>query len=146
VYQDQINGFQLDYPAGWTVLPNTQIGPRGSQAQLLSPGATPQALAEGDTNLSVTVYLWDPKNDLAAYVTHRRTAWEGGGFTIVRESKGDLMDGRKEMDFVVRAPDGQPAYFLFTNLGENYLEIAGEGGISLVEEIAHTLRPLNFKP
>jgi hypothetical protein len=56
------------------------------------------------------------------------------------------MDGRKEMDFVVKTPDGLQAYFLFTTHGEQYLEIAGEGDLGLIQDIAHTLRPLNFQP
>ena len=145
-YRDETNGFELDYPTDWSSNPNTQIGSRGSQALLLSPGASAETLPEGGTRISITIYLWDPKNDLATYVTHRKTAWDGSLSTVEVEHKGDLVDGRKEMDFIVNAPDGVQAFFLFTNLDERYLEISGEGDLGLVQEIAHTLRPLNFTP
>ena len=145
-YKDETNGFELDYPSNWGVDPNSQTGSRGSQAQLFSPGTTAETLADGGSRLSITVYQWDPKNDLAAFVTQRRTAWDASGFSILQESKGDLVDGRKEMDFVVQAPDKVQAFFLFTTNGQNYLQVAGEGNLTLLQEIAHTVRPLNFEP
>jgi len=145
VYRAETEGFELDYPADWTALPIQQIGSRGSQGQLFSPDTTAESLATGGSRLGVTIYLWDPKNDLAAYVTHRKTAWDASGSSIVKESSGDLTDGRKYMSFVVQAPDNGQAFFLFTGLGEKYLEISGEGNLALVEEIARTVRPLGFK-
>jgi hypothetical protein len=141
-YRDEANGFELDYPAGWTITPNQGIGSRGSQAQILSPGTTAEGLAPGGTRVSITIYQWDPKNDLAAYVAQRRTAWDGGGYTIIQAGSGVLSDGRNEMHFVVEAADQQQAYFLFTMLGENYLQIAGDGDLGLIKDIALTFRPI----
>src|SRR5512135_2299152 len=141
-YTDEANGFKLDYPQGWTVVPNTALGSRGSQALLLSPGTTADKLASGGTRISITVYAWDPRNDLASFVTHQAAAWQASGFTTIVENKGDLRDGRKEMDFIVQTPDDVRAYFLFTTNGDKYLQIAGEGDLALVADVAHTLRPL----
>lgn len=140
IYKDEANGFELKYPAGWTLIPNRQIGSRGAQAQLFSPGTTAEMLAAGGTRLSITIYDWDPKNDLAAYVIQRKIAWDASGFTLIKEDKGDLADGRKEMHYIVENPEKQPAFFLFTTVGEKYLQIAGEGDLDLIKEIAHTLR------
>src|SRR5512141_1320662 len=74
IYRDETNGVELQYPSGWTVVPSMEIGPRGSQAQLRGPGVTDQALPAGSSRVSVNVNLWDPKHDLAAYVTQRKTA------------------------------------------------------------------------
>jgi hypothetical protein len=145
-YKVESEGFELDYPADWTSVPFNQVGSRGSQGLLLSPGTTAEMIPAGGSRVSLTVYLWDPKNDLAAYAAHRRGAWDSGGYSIVKESSGDLMDGRKYMSYVVRAPDDQQAFFLVTSLGQSYLEIAGEGNLALVEEIARTMRPLGIKP
>jgi hypothetical protein len=136
----------LDYPSGWTLVPNKQIGSRGSTAQLFSPGSTAEKLLVDGTRIGITVYLWDPKNDLAAYAANRKTAWEGGGSTIISETSGELADGRKQMSFTVQGPDKMQAFFLLTTLGENYLAISGDGNLKLIEEIALTTRPLNFKP
>jgi hypothetical protein len=145
-YRDEPNGFELDYPSGWMVSPNTQIGSRGSQAQLLSPGATAEQLPDGASRVGITIYLWDPKNDLAAYVDHRKLAWQSGTQTIESEGEGELVGGRHEMDFVVRGVDGARALFLFTTLGDRYLEISGEGNLELIREIARTLRPVDYGP
>ena len=38
------------------------------------------------------------------------------------------------------------AFFLFTTLGDRYLEISGEGDLPLIREVASTLRPLDSTP
>jgi hypothetical protein len=86
-YTAEANGLKLDYPADWTASPNTQIGSRGEQALLLSPGTTAETLPEGGSRVSITLYRWDPEGDLASYVTQRRTAWDASGFTIVVEKR-----------------------------------------------------------
>jgi hypothetical protein len=92
------------------------------------------------------VYLWDPKNDLVAYVDHRKFAWESGTQTIESQQESDLAGGRHEIDFIVRGADGARAFFLFTTLGDRYLEVSGEGDLALIREVALTLRPLDANP
>lgn len=140
IYKDEANGFELDYPADWTQIPNEQIGSRGSQALLFSPGSTAESLAPGGTRLIITIYDWDPKYDLASYVTQRKIAWDASGFTILKEGKGDLSDGRKEMHYILESPEKQLSYSLYTTVGEKYLQIAGDGDLALIEEIVRTLR------
>jgi hypothetical protein len=141
-YIDESAGFELDYPVEWTLDPSSQIGVRGGQAALLSPGTTLETLADGGTRLTITTYLWDPKNDLDAYVAQRKVAWDASGFAIARGEQLKLADGRAAYIFVVQTPE-QPTFMLFTTTGEDYLQIGGEGDLMLIEEIARTLRPLN---
>ena len=145
-YRDEVNGFELDYPSEWSIEPNTQIGSRGSQAQFLSPGTTAEMLPEGGSRLSIVVYEWDPKGDLAAYVTHRRSAWAASGFKVLDGPARQLADGRPASDFFIEAPDGALAYFLLTTSGDQYLQLAGEGDLQLLETMANTLRPLGHQP
>jgi hypothetical protein len=141
-YRDEANGFELYYPSNWSLEPNTVIGSRGSQAQLFSPGTTAETLAEGGARLSIVVYDWDPKGDLAAYVAQRRAAWDASGFKVMNGSQSALVDGRPASDFFIEPPDGSLSYFLFTPVGDRYLQLAGEGDLALIETIARTLRPL----
>lgn len=141
-YIDESAGFELDYPADWTLDPSSQIGVRGGQALLLSPGTTLETLADGGTRVSITTYIWDPKNDLDAYVAQRKVAWDASGFAITREEQWQLADGRTAYVFTVNTPE-VPTFTLFTTVGEDYLQIAGDGNQALVEEIARTLRPIN---
>jgi len=141
-YTDARAGFELDYPATWTLDPSSQIGVRGGQALLLSPGTTAETVASGGTRVSITTYLWDPKNDLDAYVAQRKVAWAASGFAITREEQWPLADGRTAYVFVVQTPE-QPTFTLLTTIGQDYLQIGGDGDAALVEEIAHTLRPLS---
>ena len=135
--------------SSWTIQPTglrIQIrssAPALQQAQLFSPGTTAEKVAPGGSRLSITVYQWDPKRDLVAYVAHRRSAWDASGFKVRDGSLAQLSDGRPASDFFVEAPDGVLAYFLLTTVGDQYLELAGEGDLALLESIAQTLRPLS---
>jgi hypothetical protein len=109
---------------------------------LLSPGTTPETLPEGGSRIAITVYQWDPKNDLAAYQAHRKTAWIDSGSIILSENTWELADGRLAVNLVVQGPDKAQTFILLTTVGEDYLEVSGEGNLTLVEEIARTLQPL----
>jgi hypothetical protein len=141
-YTDESAGFALDYPSDWTLDPSSQIGVRGGQALLLSPGTTIETLPDGGTRVAIVTYVWDPKNDLDAYIAQRKVAWDASGFAITREEAWELPDGRAAYVFEVNTPE-TPTFMFFTTVGEDYLQIAGEGDQALIEEIARTFRPLN---
>jgi hypothetical protein len=106
--------------------------------------ANAATLPAGATRLSATVYQWDPKNDLAAYVATRKTAWESSGFTILEEEQLVLELGLPGVQFTVQTPDGT-AIFLFAAIGDRYLELSGEGDLELVKEIVQRVRPISVK-
>ncbi|HEY3476125.1 MAG TPA: hypothetical protein VGK56_16040 [Anaerolineales bacterium] len=144
-YINEAAGFALDYPASWTV--NEQVvGPRGTQVQFLSSPELADAatLPEGATRVNATIYQWDPKNDLEAYVATRRTAWEASGFEILEEEPLVLELGLPAVRFTVQTPETQ-AIFLFAALGDQYLELSGEGDLDLVREIVSRVRPITIK-
>jgi len=99
-------------------------------------------LPEGGTILTVTNQLWDPKNDLEAFINQRKIAWEASGITIMTEESLTLADGRAATEFIVQGVDDSQAYFLLTTNGENYLVFSGNGDLTLLSEIAHTIRPI----
>ena len=140
-YVDERAGFAFDYPAEWALDPSSQIGTRGGYALLTSPGTTAETLGEGGTRISISAYLWDPKGDIDAYVAQRKIAWDASGFAIVSEDGWQLADGRDARIFIVKNPN-QPVYNIFTTIGDDYLQIGVEGDMTLAEEIARTLRPL----
>jgi hypothetical protein len=145
-YQDDTAGFALDYPADWSIQPASLAGPRGSQALLLPPGKAAETLTGGDTHLALTIYIWEPQHDLAAFVAQRQAAWDGSGTTILAETPWSWGGDRQAISFVTQGPDGVQAFFLFTAVGENYLQISGEGDLALVAEMAYSLRPLHAQP
>ena len=144
-YINEAAGFALDYPSGWTV--NEQVvGSRGTQVQFLSSPELADAatLPEGATRVHATIYQWDPKNDLEAYVATRKTAWEASGFEILEEEPLVLELGLPAVRFTVQTPETQ-AIFLFAALSDQYLELSGEGDLDLVREIVGRLRPISVK-
>ena len=142
-YINDSASFALDYPAGWTVN-EMVVGPRGTQIQFLSAPELAEAasLPEGATRVSANIYQWDPKNDLAAYVDHMKTAWEASGFTILDEQELMLDLGVPARQFTVQTAEGQ-AVFLIAALGDQYLVVSGEGDLDLVKEIAQRVRPIS---
>lgn len=143
VYLDEVNGFALDYPIGWTVK-ETMSGERGSQSVLLSSPEIAD-LAEvpaGETRLAITIYQWDPKSDLAAFADSRKTAWGASGFVILQEEPLTLELGLAAIGFLVQTPDGLTVPFLFAALGDQYLSLSGEGDLALAREIMLRLRPI----
>ena len=143
VYVNEEAGFALDYPTNWTVN-EMVIGSRGTQIQFLSRPDLAEAatIPEGETRLSATIYLWDPKNDLAAYVQHMKEAWSASGFTILDEQQLTLEQGLPAELFTVQTPDAQ-TLFLVTALQDQYLVIGGEGNLDLAKQIVERLRPIS---
>jgi hypothetical protein len=142
-YINEEAGFALDIPASWTTQAGV-VGSRGTEIHFLSSPDIAEAatLPEGATRLSATIYQWDPKNDLAAYVANRKTAWEASGFTILEEQSLTLEQGLPAVQFTIQTPDTQ-SVFLVTALKDQYLVLAGEGDLDLVKQIVQRLRHIS---
>lgn len=144
-YINEVAGFALDYPTGWTVN-EVVVGPRGRQVQFVSSPEIAElaTLPEGATRVNATVYQWDPKNDLDAFIANQKTAWESSGFTILEEEELVLELGLQAVRFTVQTPEAD-AVFLVVALGDQYLVLSGEGNLELVKEIVQRLRPISVK-
>jgi hypothetical protein len=142
-YINETAGFALDIPTGWTVN-EMVVGDRGTQVQFLSAPELAEApvVPEGATRLNATIYQWDPKNDLGAFVAQQKTAWESSGITILEEEQLVLEQGLPAVRFQVQAPDAE-LILLMAALGDQYLVLSGEGDLALVDEIVQRLRPIN---
>lgn len=142
-YRDDEADFEFDYPVGWAFDPGEQQS-RGGYVQFYSwewnPGDPIEPLPTGDSVLTVTVLNWDPKNDLEAFVDQRKLAWDSSGTLILSEERITLEGERAAAQFTVQSPNGAQAFFLFTTAGEQYLIFSGSGDLSLLADIAHTLR------
>ena len=145
-YINEAVGFAIEYPASWTAN-ETVLGDRGSQTQLLSTPeiADLQTLPAGATRVTILINQWEPKNDLAAFVDVRKTAWESSGFTILDEEPLTLDLGLAAVRFTVQTADGVTVLFQFAAVGDQYLTISGEGDLALVEEIMRYLRPIGIQ-
>src|SRR5687768_487052 len=139
-YINEEAGFALDYPAGWTVN-EVVVGSRGTQVQFLSAPevADMPTLPEGATRVNATIYQWDPRNDLAAFVANQKSAWEASGITILDEQELVLELGLPAVIFTVKAPESDMV-FLIAALKDQYLVLSGEGNLDLVKEIVQRVR------
>jgi len=142
-YINEAAGFAMDYPAGWTVTESV-IGVRGSQVQFLSSPEIAElaVLPEGATRVNATLYQWDPRNDLSAFVANHKTAWESSGFTILEHEQLVLELGLPAELFVLQTPEATVA-FLIAALKDQYLVLSGEGDLELVKEIVQRVRPIS---
>ena len=140
IYLEETAGIELYYPVDWSESPRQQIGERGAQAALLSPGSTLEQTAEGDARILLTTYEWEPKHDLEAYVDQRKLAWDASGFKVLQEEMFTLEDGRQVMVFNVEVGGGSEAVFAFVTAGEDYLQISGDGDLDLCMEIIKSMK------
>ena len=142
-YINEAAGFALDIPVGWTVN-EMVLGDRGSQVQFLSSPELAEApvVPQGATRVNATIYQWDPKNDLGAFVANQKAAWESSGITILGEEQLVLEQGLPAVRFNVQTPDMQLVY-LMAALGDQYLVLSGEGDLALVDEIVQRVRPIS---
>ena len=142
-YINEEAGFALDYPAGWTVN-EVAVGSRGTQVQFLSSPEIAElaTVPEGATRVNATLYLWDPTNDLAAFVANQKNAREASGFTIIEEEQLVLELGLPAVRFTVQTPEAN-VVFLITALEDHYLVLSGEGDLDLAKEIVQRLRPIS---
>ncbi len=145
IYRDESAGFAFDYPTSWTADAPQVGGERGYFSQITSwfrnPGELPEFIPEGETYLSITVLLWDPKNDLDAFIATRKEGWNASGFEILAEQELSLSGNWRAFQFRIQSPEAV-TYYLITSVGERYLVLSGSGDIDLLGEIAGTLRPL----
>jgi hypothetical protein len=144
-YINEEAGFALDYPAGWTVN-EVLVGPRGTQIQFLSSPEIAElaTLPDGATRVNATIYQWDPKGDLAAFVANQKSAWEASGFTILEDEQLVLELGLPAVKFSLQTPEAS-VVFLIAALGDQYLVLSGEGDLGLVNEIVERVRPISAK-
>ncbi|MBI3166821.1 MAG: hypothetical protein HYZ24_19215 [Chloroflexi bacterium] len=142
-YINESLGFILDYPIGW-VAQETVLGERGSQVVLASSLDLVEAapMPEGGSRVTATTYVWDPQNDLAAYVEHWKGVWTSSGFAILDEEPTILDLGLAAVRITVQTPEATMPY-LITALNGKYLVLTGEGDVALVTEIISRLRPTN---
>ncbi len=138
-YLDEEAGFRLFYPVDWSVLPREQVGDRGSQAALFSPGSTIEQIAMGGSKITLVIYNWDPKEDLDSYVAQRQLAWDASGFTAIERDRFKLDDNREVRLYDVKPTDGVDLFVAFTIVDGEYLQITGEGDLDLCEEIIRSL-------
>lgn len=143
LFEDSEGKIGFQYPSDWTVIPEQAIGDRGAQTVFLSQGSSIEILANGGSRVVLLKFAWDPKNDLSAWVTQRKQAWDASGFVIQDESTRELADGRAVVSLQMKAPDGEELLYNLTTIGDRYLEINASGDLVLCREILATLKSLD---
>lgn len=143
-YRMDSTGLELLYPQGW-MAEESIFGSRASGASLTSwqhPAGELSEIPIDGTILSATLYAWDPKGDLDAYVeTRMKEAWKASGIEMISEEEWTLATGQRAVVMRVRNPaDEDEALFMVTLAGEDYLVMSGSGDLVLIGEIMKTAR------
>jgi hypothetical protein len=139
VYRNSENGFELDYPASWH-LDEQVLGSRASGALFYVADTDEEPI------FSAVVYLWDPKNNLDAWLDQRRQSWSGSGATVLSEEELTVAGGHRAIQFEHQWLNGQTTNHLFMEVGERYLELSGSGDLETFGEIIRTLRFVESGP
>jgi hypothetical protein len=141
VYTDPEGRFEISYPAGWMV-DDAQAGSRGGYVQITSwqhePGGFSE-IPEGEHVIQLATYLWDPVGDHPARLEMRRGNFESSGNVILEEEDIVFANGQVGTKLVMQATNGEISVVLLTVLGDQYLEISGNGpDTDLLKEIIDT--------
>jgi hypothetical protein len=130
VYRNSEHGFELDYPASWRL--NEQVfGSRASGALFYVVDT------DEEPTFSAVVSLWDPKNDLDAWLDQRRRSW---GAAVLSEQELTMAGGHRSVQFELQWLRGQTTNHLFMEVGERYLELFSSGDLETFDEIIGSLR------
>ena len=133
VYRNSENGFELDYPASW-YLDEQVLGSRASGALFYATETDEEPV------FTVVIFLWDPKNDLDAWVDQRRQSWSGSNAAVLLE-EGLIVAGRQRaVTFELLWQGGQATNHLLMEIGDRYLELVSPGDPGTFDEIISSLR------
>ena len=141
-YRDDLNGFELDYPAEWNII-GGESQSRGSYVQIVSwqqEGSGFDAIPEGGSVLQIALYAWDPVGDLDARVQMRRDNFLASGNTILEEGTLTLPSGVTVFRVLLQATDGSQAIVYLGVVADLYLELSGNGDIPILDASLATLR------
>ncbi|MCH7663170.1 MAG: hypothetical protein IH859_04785 [Chloroflexi bacterium] len=144
LYRDEEAGFQLEYPAGWS----EGYGERQSRSYFQtffswdpSVSDSIEFVPAGGTYMQIVVSLWEPTDDLDAYVDWQSQVLEDSRNESISMEEITLSDGESGVMAVYLSADGSKLFFFFwMAIGERYLTITGEGDLELLTEIVSTLR------
>jgi hypothetical protein len=136
-YHDEEFGFDILYPSSWSTPGGQVLGSRGYGMNFFE---------SDEIIMSVTVYRWDPKRDLAAWSEQRELAWTGSSGAIVSKEEVILQGGQVALAYVIESVVGDDAFFLLTTIGDRYFELAGSGDFELLAEIGNTVRFPAYEP
>jgi hypothetical protein len=146
VYTDPEGRFEISFPVGWMV-DDAQAGSRGGYVQITSwqhePGGFSE-VPEGAHVIQLATYVWDPVGDHAARLEMRRGNFESSGNVILEEEQIVFANDRVGTKLVMQATNGEISVVVLTVLGDQYLEISGNGpDTALLEEIISTFEFTN---
>ena len=135
-YVDPEYGFELLYPSTWSTPGGQVLGSRGYGINFLE---------SDEIKMSVTVYRWDPKRNLAAWSEQRELGWTSSN-SILSKTEWILQGQQIALAYVLESVSGEEVFSMLTTLGDRYFEIAGSGDLELLEEIASTVRMPPYEP
>ena len=144
LFRDNIAGFELDYPSSWSEGYGEQQSRGYFQTYFSWDPAVSDSIEfvpEGGTYMQIVVYIWEPTNDLDAFVAWQSQSLEGSGNELLSKEEITLSDGESGVMVLRRSADGSKEFFSFwMAIGERYLSITGEGDLALLTEIVYSVR------
>lgn len=146
-YRDDISGFEMDYPATWSVVdvtPEARQQSTGYSITFMSwkpqePGG--HGIPEGGAKIDVSVTKGTAASPEAAAESRRQEiAAEGSGSEIIFEEPWELPGGLAATRWTIQSVNGEQVQELVTAINGNRIVVSGYGDASEFEQIAMTLR------
>lgn len=147
-YRDDFAGFEIDYPAGWSlvdVTPQIKQESLGYSITFMSwqpqePGG--QGIPEGGSKIDVGVTKGGAESPEAAAESRRQEVTQGEfAGQITFEEPWELGGGLSGIHWTIQSARGETVHELVTATNGNRIVVSGYGDPALFEQIAVTLRP-----
>jgi len=140
-YRDEQAGLELQYPAAWFLV-GGEAQSRGAYTQIASwdPGPNGiQSTPEDGSILQISIYQWEPTQDLDARLNLRRDNFSGSGNSILEEEQLTL-GGVRVVRLKIQLTDGSQVLVYLAELGDRYLELSGSGDLATLDASMQSLR------
>ncbi len=148
IYRDEIGGFEIDYPATWSVVDVARDIKQQSQSYSITftswapqePGG--QGIPEGGSKVDVSVTKGGAASPEAAAESRRRELAAEGASQITFEEPWDLPGGLAATHWTLQPSNGPAIEEVVTAINGNRILVSGMGDSTSFQQIASTLRPL----
>ena len=150
-YRDETGGFEMDYPASWSVVDVTPEAKEQSSSYSITlmswtpqePGS--QGIPEGGSKIDVSVTKGTGASLEGAIGSRREELAAGDSAAqITFEEPWNLPGGLAGIHLTVQSSQGETVHELVTAINGNRIVLSGLGDAGIFEQIAMTLRPASL--
>jgi len=147
-YRDEVTGFEIDYPVGWTILdPAAEVKTNAfiysvtlQSWPLEEPGT--QGLPEGGSKMDISITKDGAATVEAALEAYRQSQAQAEmPVEVISEEELELTSGLTGTRFELKSSQGETHHTFVTGLNGHLVILSGLGDAAVFDAMVATLRP-----